>query len=136
LEMRGADGGLWRRLCALPALWVGIYYDQNALDAAWDMVKDWTAEERSALRESVPKLGLRTPFRATNARQLAQQMLRLSAAGLQARAAHDSMGGNEAGFIEPLQQIVASGKSRAAELIERYEGPWQRDVSHIFAEYS
>ncbi len=136
LEMRGADGGLWRRLCALPALWVGIYYDQSALDAAWDMVKDWTVQERSALREAVPKLGLRTSFRNTSVRQLAQQMLKISAAGLQTRAAHDSMGGNEAGFIEPLQQIVASGKSRAEELLDRYNGAWQRDVTHIFAEYS
>jgi len=136
LEMRGADGGLWRRICALPALWVGIYYDTVALDAAWDMVKDWTAEERSAMREAVPKLGLKTPFRSTNVQALARRMLDISAAGLQARAEHDSMGGNEAGFMEPLQQIVASGKTRADELLERYHGAWSRDVTPIFAEYS
>jgi len=136
LEMRGADGGLWRRICALPALWVGLYYDQTALDAAWDMVKDWTAEERSALREAVPKLGLKTPFRNTNVQALALRMLELSRAGLRARARKDSVGGTEEGFIEPLFQIAESGKTRAEELLERYEGPWKRDVSKIFAEYS
>ena len=89
-----------------------------------------------ASREAVPKLGLRTPFRNTNVQALALQMLKISNAGLQARASHDSMGGTEAGFIEPLQQIVTSGKTRAGELLERYHGPWARDVSHIFAEYS
>jgi glutamate--cysteine ligase len=136
LEMRGADGGLWRRICALPALWVGIYYDQTSLDAAWDMVKDWTAEERSALREAVPKLGLKTPFRNTNVQALAKRMLELSRTGLRNRAEKDSIGGNEEGFIEPLIQIAESGKTRAEELLERYETAWARDVSRIFAEYS
>ncbi len=136
LEMRGADGGLWRRICALPALWTGIYYDQSSLDAAWDLVKDWTAEERSALREAVPKLGLKTPFRNTNVQAFARHMLELSRFGLRGRAQTDSVGGTEEGFIEPLFQIVGNGKTRAEELLERYEGPWKRDVSKIFAEYS
>lgn len=134
LEMRGADGGLWRRICALPALWTGIYYDQTALDAAWDICKDWTAEERSALREAVPKLGLKTPFRNTNVQALAARMLEISRAGLRARAQTDSIGGTEEGFIEPLFQIVQSGKTRAEDLLDRYHGPWNRDVTKIFAE--
>jgi glutamate--cysteine ligase len=136
LEMRGADGGPWRRICALPALWVGVYYDQTALDAAWDMVKDWTAEERSALRESVPKLGLKTPFRNTNVQALAARMLEISRAGLRARAEKDSIGGNEEGFIEPLFQIVESGKTRAEELLERYATAWGGDATKIYGECS
>jgi len=136
LEMRGADGGLWRRICALPALWVGIYYHQPSLDAAWDMVKDWTEEERSALREAVPKLGLKTPFRNTTVQALAKQMLAISTAGLRARAEKDSIGGNEEGFIEPIVQVAESGRTRAEELLERHAGPWRGDVSKIFAEYS
>src|SRR5262245_15545854 len=136
LEMRGADGGLWRRICALPALWVGIYYHQPSLDAAWDMVKDWTADERSALREAVPKTGLRTPFRNTNVQELARRMLTISTTGLRARAERDSIGGTEEGFIEPLVQIAESGRTRAEELLDRYAGPWAGDVSKIFAEYS
>jgi glutamate--cysteine ligase len=134
LEMRGADGGLWQRICALPALWVGIYYDQSSLDAAWDLVKDWTAEERSAMRESVPKLGLKTPFRDTDVQALSARMLEVSRAGLRARAQTDSMGGTEEGFIEPLFQIVESGTTRAEYLLEKYENAWARDVSRIFSD--
>src|SRR5437868_180710 len=61
LEMRGADGGPWNKICALPALWVGLLYEQGALDAAWDEVKPWTIEERQRLRDDVPKLGLAAP---------------------------------------------------------------------------
>jgi len=136
LEMRGADGGLWRRICALPALWVGLYYHQPSLDAAWEMVEDWTAEERSALRESVPKLGLATPFRNTTVQALAKGMLSISTAGLRARAERDSIGGTEEGFIEPLVQVAETGRTRAEELLARYAGPWAGDVSKIFAEYS
>ncbi len=136
LEMRGADGGLWRRICALPALWVGIYYDQSALDAAWDLVKDWTAEERSALREAVPKLGLKTPFRNTNVQALAHRMLEISRAGLRARAQVDAIGGTEEGFIEPLFQIVQTGRTRAEDLLERFHGPWGGDVTRLFHEHA
>ena len=136
LEMRGADGGLWRRICALPALWVGLYYDQSSLDAAWDMVKDWTAEERSAMREAVPKLGLKTPFRNTNVQALARHMLMISKAGLRTRAQMDSIGGTEEGFIEPLFQIVESGKTRAEDLLERFHGSWKGDVTNLFSEFS
>lgn len=136
LEMRGADGGLWRRICALPALWVGIYYDQSSLDAAWDMVKDWTAEERSAMREAVPKLGLKTPFRNTTVQALARHMLTISKAGLRLRGQTDSIGGTEEGFIEPLFQIVDSGRTRAEEILERYHGAWNRDVNRLFAEHA
>src|SRR5215471_981532 len=82
LEMRGTDGGLWRRICGLPALWTGIYYDQTALDAAWDLVKDWTAEERQSMRSAVPVLGFRTPFRKSTVWDLAHRMLEISSAGL------------------------------------------------------
>ena len=92
LEMRGADGGQWRRICGMPALWVGIYYDQVALDAAWDLVKDWTAEERQAMRDAVPRQAFKTPFRNTTVHTIAHQMLEISSAGLKRRAALDSGG--------------------------------------------
>src|ERR1700742_4154218 len=99
LEMRGADGGQWRRICGMPALWVGLIYDDVALDAAWDMVKDWATEERQALRDSVGKLGFRAPFRNTTVLELARQMLEISAMGLRRRASLDSAGMSEDGFI-------------------------------------
>ncbi len=136
LEMRGADGGQWRRICGLPALWVGLYYDQIALDAAWDMVKDWTAEERQAMRDSVPRLAFKTPFRGRTVGDLARQMLEISSEGLRRRAAEDSAGMNEEGFLVHLKDLVARGYTRAEELLRNYRTTWQGDLTRLFAEYN
>jgi glutamate--cysteine ligase len=136
LEMRGADGGTWRRICGLPALWVGIFYDQVALDAAWDMVKDWTAEERQAMRDAVPHLAFKTPFRSTTVWELAQRMLDISAEGLKRRAAHDAMGMTEEGFLVPLRELVSRGYTRAEELLQLYRADWGKDLNRIFTEYN
>ncbi len=136
LEMRGADGGSWRRICGLPALWTGIYYDQTALDAAWDLVKDWTAEERQSMRSAVPVLGFRTPFRKSTVWELAHRMLEISSAGLRRRAAEDSAGMMEDGFLNPLRELVDRGYTRAEELLKRYHGEWNRDLSPLFTEYN
>src|SRR6201992_3123656 len=125
LEMRGADGGSWRRICGLPALWVGLYYYQTALDAAWDLVKDWTGEERQAMRSAVPVLGFQTPFRKTNVGALAKQMLEISSAGLMRRAAEDASGMTEDGFLNPLRELVDRGYTRAEELLKRFHGDWK-----------
>ena len=136
LEMRGADGGTWRRICGLPALWVGIYYDQQALDAAWDLVKDWTADERQAMRDSVPRLAFATPFRDRTVGDLARQMLDISVEGLRRRAEHDAIGMTEEGFLQPLRDVVERGYTRAEELLRRYEGEWNRDLARLFTEYN
>jgi glutamate--cysteine ligase len=136
LEMRGADGGSWRRICGLPALWTGIYYDQAALDAAWDLVKDWTAEERQAMRSSVPVQGFQTPFRKTDVGALAKRMLDISSAGLLRRAAHDSAGMTEDGFLNPLRELVDRGYTRAEELLRRFHGEWKGDLAPLFKEYN
>jgi glutamate--cysteine ligase len=136
LEMRGADAGLWRRICGMPALWVGIYYDQVALDAAWDLVKDWTAEERQAMRDAVPRLAFKTPFRTTTVWELAHRMLEISSAGLKRRAALDGSGMSEDGFLNPLRELVSRGYTRAEELLRDYYGPWKRDIRPIFTEYN
>ena len=136
LEMRGADGGTWRRICGLPALWAGIYYDQTALDAAWDLVKDWTKEERQQLRDSVPTQAFGTPFRRRTVRDLARDMLAISAEGLRRRAAIDSMGSTEDGFLAPLRELVERGYTRAEELLRRYNEEWNRDLTPLFSEYN
>ncbi len=137
LEMRGADGGPWNRICALPAFWVGLLYDQTALDAAWDRVKGWTMEEREALRNGVPKLGLDTPIpNGQTLKDLAAEILDISSAGLTARNRLNSSGDNESGFLDPLREVVAKGKSPAAQLLERYHGEWDGDVSRIYDEMS
>lgn len=137
LEMRGADGGPWNRICALPALWVGLLYDQGALDAAWDLVKGWSIEEQQALRDAVPSEGLDAPAPGGGTvGQLANRVLDIAAAGLAARGEVNSMGDNEVGFLEPLRRIAKSGKSPAHDLMDRYEGPWGGDLSKIYDELS
>ena len=136
LEVRGADGGTWRRICGLPALWAGIFYDQNALDAAWDLVKDWTAEERETLRASVPKLAFRTPFRNTSVLELARRMLEIASHGLRARGMLDSSGSSEEGFLQPLNELVERGQTRAEELLALYHGEWRGDLNRLFEGYN
>ncbi|MGE5721321.1 MAG: glutamate--cysteine ligase [Sphingomonadales bacterium] len=137
LEMRGADGGRWNRICALPALWVGLLYDGTALDAAWDEVKDWTLEQRQRLRDEVPKLGLKALTPGGESLQVfGRRILALSEAGLRARARFNSSGDDESGFLEPLRETIARGTTPAEQLLERYHGDWHGDVSHIYDEMS
>lgn len=137
LEMRGADGGPWNKICALPAFWVGLLYDQGALDAAWDLVKDWTMEERGALRSAVPKMGLDAPIAGGQKLiDIAGEVLDIASAGLAARGELNSMGENETGFLNPLRAIVQSGKVPAQKLLDLYNGPWNGDLSQIYGEMS
>ena len=133
LEMRGADGGPWNKICALPAFWVGLLYDQGALDAAWDLVKDWDLEGREALRAAVPKLGLDAPIPGSGTlRDIAAEVLAISRAGLNSRARLNSMGDTEAGFLGPLDEIVRSGKVPAQVLLDHYHGEWGGDISRVY----
>jgi len=136
LEMRGADGGRWRRICALSAFWVGILYDTTALDAAWDLVKTWTAEERQTLRELVPRLALEAPFRDTTVQELARSALRISRLGLRKRREINHKSQDETVYLAPLEGAVASGRTVADELVDRFHGPWKGRIDHIFAEFA
>lgn len=136
LEMRGADGGRWRRICALSAFWVGLLYDDSALDAAWDLVKSWTDEERETLRTSVPLSALDTPFRDTTVGELARQAIRISRAGLRNRRRINALSQDETIYLAPIESMVALGKTVADELLERYHGPWRGRVDHIFEEFA
>lgn len=136
IEMRGADGGPWRRLCALPALWVGLLYDAAAQSAAWELVKDWTAEEREALHRAVPRTALATPFRGGTVLDIARDMLAIAREGLAARARPDRFGADERGFLSALDATVAEARTPAEELVELYEGRWQGDLTRLFEEYS
>jgi glutamate--cysteine ligase len=137
LEMRGADGGRWGRICALPALWVGLLYDDEALDAAWELVKDWSIEERERLRHEVPKLALdaRVPDGRTM-RQFAGEVLEIAAGGLTRRGFLNSAGDNEGGFLDPLRDVIATGMTPADRLLDKYRNEWNGDVSRIYEEFS
>jgi glutamate--cysteine ligase len=135
LEMRGADGGPWSRICALPALWVGLLYDQGALDAAWDLVKHWSMDEREALRTAVPKQGLAAPVPGGGTLlELAREVLDIAQSGLAARARLNSSGDNETGFLDPLHEIVARGETPAERLLRLYRTEWGGDLTRIYEE--
>jgi len=135
LEMRGADGGRWGRICALPALWVGLLYDRQALDAAWDLVKDWDMSERQTLRDSVPKLALDAPLPGGGKlRDIAGEVLDIAGAGLTARARLNSSGDNESGFLDPLREVVRTGKVPAEMLLDRFNGEWKGDIARVYEE--
>ncbi|MGQ0672316.1 MAG: glutamate--cysteine ligase [Hyphomicrobium sp.] len=134
LEMRGADGGRWRRICALPAFWVGLLYDDTALEAAWQLVAEWSAEDRQALRNAVPKLALDATVRGRPVREVAREALRIAHKGLRQRAHINAKSQDETIYLEPLKELVASGRTVADDLLERYEGRWRRNIDHVFEE--
>ncbi|HET9336894.1 MAG TPA: glutamate--cysteine ligase [Sphingomicrobium sp.] len=137
LEMRGADGGRWGRICALPALWVGLLYRQSSLDAAWDLCKHWTIEEREALRHAVPRQALDASLPGGGTvRDMAREVLDIASEGLRERDQVNAAGDNEGGFLDPLRDVVASGKTFADRLLDRYHGDWNGDVSHVYEEFS
>ena len=137
LEMRGADGGPWNKICALPAFWVGLLYDDGALDAAWDLVRDWSLEDRQTLRDAVPRLALDAPLPGDGRlADIAGRVLDIAHAGLAARARTNAMGDNETGFLDPLREVVRSGKVPAQVLLDRYTGEWAGDLSRVYGEAS
>ncbi|MGH1464404.1 MAG: glutamate--cysteine ligase [Cognatishimia sp.] len=138
MEMRGADGGPWRRLCALPAFWVGLMYDQSSLDAAWDLVKGWDAETREALRVAASEKGLQGQVGKINMHELAGQVVEISEAGLKNRAMPGAGGlvPDETHFLNALKESIETGKTPADELLEHYHGDWNGDLTRIYGEYS
>lgn len=136
LEMRGADGGPWNRLCALPAFWVGLLYDDAALDAAWDLVKDFSMAERHALRDGVPRRALQLPFRGVTVRELALQALKIAQAGLVRRARRNAGGADEAQFIEPLIEFALANQTPAERKLELFHGEWGGSVDPVFRQFA
>jgi glutamate--cysteine ligase len=134
IEMRGADGGPWRRLCALPALWTGLFYDAAALDGACDLVADWTREELEQLRAGIPLLGLNTRFRAGTVREIAARVVELARGGLQRRKRFDGAGQDESQYIETMAGIVDSGRTPAERLLEDYQTRWGGRIDPIFSQ--
>jgi glutamate--cysteine ligase len=136
LEMRGADGGPWRRLPALPAYWAGILYDDDSLDAAWDLVKDWTAAERQKLRDDVPRLGFAASVGGQSVLQLAKTTIALADKGLARRRRLDARGQDERRYLRQIEDYVSRGITPAEELLEKFHGPWGHSVEPVFKEYA
>jgi len=134
LEMRGADAGRVPEIAALPALWVGLLYDQTALDAAWDVVKGWTAEERDSLRNGVPRTGFATPFRRMKLMDIVREVAAISAEGLKSRAIRNAKGEDERIHLAAVDAVIDSGRTAAEAMLEAYERRWGRDIDHAFRE--
>jgi glutamate--cysteine ligase len=136
LEMRGADGGPWNRLCALPAFWVGLLYDDAALDAAWDLVRNFTRTERHALRDGVPKHALKLPFRNRTVRDLAIEALKISGQGLARRNRLNATGATEAVFLEPMIEFALANETPAERKLKLFHGEWGGSVDPVFREFA
>ena len=135
LEMRGADGGPWNRLCALPAFWVGLLYDQTALDAAWDLVKNWTMPEREKLRVDTPRVGFKATVAGRSALSVAKDALAIAADGLKRRAFLNGNGADERMYLEPLIEFTEAGITPAERKLALYHGAWKGSVDPVFREF-
>ena len=136
IEMRGADGGPSKNLCALPAFWVGLLYDDQALADVTSMISDWSYDEVSALRDEVPVAALKTPFRGSTLQDLAKDVLAIAKQGLKRRAKLDGSGQDETIFLNPLHAIAESGITPAEELLAHFDGDWDGSVDQVFTEYA
>ena len=132
LEMRGADGGPWSRICALPALWAGILYDAPSLAAAWDLCKDWDITDHERLRRDVTRLGLKAEVNGRSVRDIAVDMVNIAKQGLKNRARFSGGMVDERGYITELEDIADSGVTSADRLLELYNGEWGGDISRVY----
>ena len=136
LEMRGSDGGPWSRICALPALWTGIFYDAPSLAAAWDLCKDWDTEDHERLRRDVTRLGLKAQVAGRSLRDMAVDMVAIARQGLKNRARFSGGMVDERGYLSELEDIADSGLTPADRLLALYHGDWQGDVTRIYRDFA
>ena len=134
LEMRGADAGPWSRLCALPALWGGLLYDQSALEAAWDLVKGWSNDNHNTLRGMAAKTGLKGEIAGRPVKDWAMDVLEIAKSGLKNRNRLSGGFVDETGYLGELFEIAESGLTPADRLLEKYNGVWQGDIRKLYAE--
>jgi glutamate--cysteine ligase len=136
IEMRGGDGGPWRRICALPAFWVGLLYDDQALGETLELIADWSEQERQELRDLVPRHGLQTPFRGGTLQDVAKRVAAISHGGLTRRARLNSRGEDETMFLDAVEEAAQTGQTLADELLGRHARSWDGDIRRIYAEYA
>ncbi|WP_394690547.1 glutamate--cysteine ligase [Hoeflea sp.] len=136
IEMRGADGGPWRRICALPALWVGLLYDEQALGEALELTGDWSFDEVNALRDVTPRDGLNATIKGHSLRDIGRTVLGISRRGLINRACLNSEGNDESHFLAPLEESIARGTTLAEEMLALYNGRWNGSIEPVFRDYA
>ena len=134
LEMRGADAGSWSRLCALPALWAGLLYCPDCMAAAWELCRNWSTEERVALRDDAARIGLKARIGGRTAQDIAKDMLAIAHAGLKRRNRLSAGMVDETAYLSEVEDIADTGVTAAERLLALYHGPWKGDVSRVFEE--
>lgn len=136
IEMRGADGGPWRRICALPAFWVGLLYDESALADALALTRDWSLDEVNSLRDLTPRDGLKATIKGQSLRDVGREVLGISRRGLVNRAMLNSEGNDESHFLAPIEETIARGTTLAEEMLALYNGRWNGSVDPVFKDYA
>lgn len=136
LEMRGADGNPWRRICGLPAFWVGLLYDEDTLAETEDYLADWTNEERQTMRDSVPQHALNMPFRRGTVLDVAKRIMMLSHQGLKRRNQLNGAGFDESQYLTPIDETVASGNTPAELMLKKFHGEWGGDINRVFDDFA
>ncbi len=134
--MRGADWGPWSRLCALPALWMGVLYDAPALAAAWDLCKDWEIDDHERLRADVARLGLKAQVGGRSVQDVAKDVLAIAKEGLKRRNRLSGGLVDESGYLSELEHIAATGVTPAERLLELYATRWNGDASRVFEDFA
>ncbi len=133
LEMRGADASSsLAGLVALPAFWVGLLYDRQALSDVSGLIADWSLSEIQALRDAVPRLGLDAPFRGGTVLEPAREAVAIAEKGLKRRAILDLSGADETRHLAPLKRSVEEGRTPADRLLADYAGAWRGDIERVF----
>ncbi len=132
MEMRGADVGPRSHILAFTALCAGLFYDSAASAAAWDLVKDFSAQDREAMRKAVPREGLATRAGGRSLLDLARDILPLARAGLARRALRDAEGQDETHYLAVLEEIAESGENLAQKRLKHFHGAWKKSVLPAF----
>jgi glutamate--cysteine ligase len=132
--MRGADMGPASHVAALPAFWVGLLYDTQALDEAWQLARDWSAAERETLRAEVPRFGLKATAGSRDLLPVARDALAIAHGGLRRRARTNERGEDETIYLAPLQQIADSGRALAQVRLDQFAGAWKGSVEPLLKE--
>lgn len=133
IELRTTDGQPPEAALALPAIAKGVLYDDDCLFAAWDLVKDWSWEERLRLRDDVHRAALRAPLRRYQVQDVARELVAIAEEGLRRQACRDQRGQDERVYLEPARDVVQRGKTLAENLLERWEGEWDHDAARLVA---
>ena len=132
IEMRGADSGPWANICALPALWVGILYDDEALAEAEALSAHITADDVMNARLSVAINGLNGQLAGADVYHLAARLLEIATAGLRRRGICDDGGNDETGFLQPLKTIIETRKTPAEVMLDFYRQDWDGEIDQVF----